>query len=127
MCGAPLDSQLHTGLTVPIPTCRQGCYGSGEASYPALLPLLTLLPEGLITDPHSMYQLLEAVITGCTTLACDMSTSSRTLDEAISCYVECWFYLIVKVSILQVVATQKIWALSCCPRLSYIMDESSLN
>jgi len=77
--------------------CRQGCYGSGEASYPALLPLLTLLPEGVTTDAHSVCQLLEAVIWGCTILAGDSSSNSRALDEAIASYVECWFFLILKV------------------------------
>jgi hypothetical protein len=55
-----------------------------------------------------MSQVLEAIITGCATLACDMNTSSRTLDEAIACYVECWFYLIVKVPHLQTTAIQSI-------------------
>lgn len=77
--------------------CRQGCYGSGEASFPALLPLLTLLPEEVTTDAHSMCQLLEAVITGCATLAVEPSSSPQIMDAAVSSYVECWFFLVVKV------------------------------
>ena len=77
--------------------CRQACYGSGEASFPALLPLLTLLPEALTTDADSMCQLLDAVITGCATLAGEPSSSPKTMDAAVSSYVECWFFLVVKV------------------------------
>ena len=44
--------------------CRKGCHGSGEASYPALLPLLASLPPQAITQDAVLSQTLEAMFQG---------------------------------------------------------------
>lgn len=44
---------------------KHGCYGSGVASYPALLPFAALLPEALTTaHPDIITQILTAVWVG---------------------------------------------------------------
>ena len=83
--------------------CRHGCYGSAAASYPAVLPLITLLPKELVQpDPRHMQQLLEAVLTGWAGFSVGAAAgSASSAQAAASCYLECWRYIVSQVCSVQ--------------------------
>ena len=70
--------------------CRQGCHGSGDTSFPALLPLLTLMPKALLGGPvpHVLTQLLEAVWAGWQRLL-GSTAASAAGSSAAQAFVEC--------------------------------------
>ena len=78
--------------------CRHGCHSSAESSYPAVLPLLTLILKSLLggATPQLMSQLLEALWGGWQRLL-GSGLSSSGGNAAADAFVECLCWSLAQV------------------------------
>lgn len=91
---------------------RSGGYGSAETSFPGLYPLLTLLPRDLLVpDPNVVQQLLDAVLLAWAAAAAGSAPGSAAVGTAaVSCFVECWGFVLAEVRPLLIQSSPQIYA-----------------
>lgn len=94
-----LGSCSSASLLRAADACSNGCYGSATASYPALLPLLSLIVQAAGLKEDFAAETLGSILTGWSHLISTGTVGGDAAAEAAAkCYRECWLFTLSKVT-----------------------------
>ncbi len=75
---------------------RNGCYGSAETSYPAVLPFINLLVQNTTSSTFG-YNAFESLLSAVWDGVLSLVVGSAAQEAAATCFSECYLYATVKV------------------------------